>query len=280
MSLEQAVAVACDFEERSKRSSIPVRTAFVRSGLLLDAMQGDPPMATLLRGGRGGFVRIATMLALIWRCSAEPYNTDIKASAIARLWNLPSPDTNGARRVQEALVALADRRLISVERHPGKQSTITLLDDAGTGGSYESPNKAYNTARRRKVKPAGLLRHNYFKVDANWWKSGQIQQLKGPGLAILLILLSEDTPLRRETGIWISPSNFQQRYGLSVDTRKVGLKQLQDLKLISASAQLQQDVFVQNRRRVFYELVDPNALHAYRPMVQAGMTESDGQNVF
>ncbi|MBJ7321687.1 MAG: hypothetical protein JHC70_05010 [Rhodococcus sp.] len=216
------------------------------------------------------------MLALTWRCSAEPYNTDIKASAIARLWNLPSPDTNGARRVQEAMVALADHDLISVERHPGKQSTITLLDDAGTGGSYESPNKAYNTARRRKVKPAGLLRHNYFKVDAKWWKSGQIQQLKGPGLAMLLILLSEDTPLRRETGIWISPSNFQQRYGLSVDTRKVGLKQLQDHRLISATAQLQQDVFVQNRRRVFYELADPKTLQVDRPMVQAGADSADG----
>lgn len=246
---------AAEFEERSKRSQVPVRTAFVRSGLVEGV--AEPPLASLLRGGRGGRVRVATFLSLIWRCSAPPYSTNIKAGAIARLWNLPSPDTNGARRVQEALNALEDHRLVRIQRHPGKESTVVLLDDAGTGLDYESPNRAYNYARRRKAPAAELQHHTYFKVDAMWWKTGAIQALKGPGLAMLLILLAEDAPSRRGTGIWISPSNFKERYGLSVDTRKVGLKNLQDAKLVIPSTRLQEDLFTQNRRRVFYQLQDP-----------------------
>ncbi len=246
---------AREFEERSKRSDVPVRTAFVRGGLVKD--RDEPPMAQLLRGGRGGRVRVATYLSLIWRCSAPPYSTNIKASAIARLWDLPSPDINGARRVQEALNALEEAQLIRIQRHPGKESTVFLLDDAGTGLEYEAPNRAYNYARRRKAPAEELRQHTYFKINSAWWRTGTIQSLKGPGLALLLILLAEDSPSRRGTGIWISPSNFKDRYGLSVDTRKSGLKELSQAGIVLPTTRLQEDFFSQTRRRVFYQLQDP-----------------------
>lgn len=274
-AMDESPNPVTEFKERSKRSQIPVRTAFVRSGLVKDV--GEPPLAKLLRGGRGGRVRVATYLSLIWRCSAPPYSTNIKASAIARLWGLPSPDTNGARRVQEAFNALEEHHLVQIQRRPGRESTILLLDDAGTGREYQAPTVAYNYARRRKASGEALRHHNYFKLDVAWWESGTIQALKGPGLAMLLILLSEESPSRRGPGIWISPSNFKERYGLSVDTRKVGLKELQDARIVIPTTALQEDFFSQNRRRVFYQLQDPALRlpksNAWPPVPPGGGTE-------
>lgn len=62
------------------------------------------------------------------------------------------------------------------------------------------------------------------------WLSGYIQALTGPGLAMLLILLAEQAGEGKS--VWISPPEFEARYGVSEKTRTAGTKDLQGRGLL------------------------------------------------
>src|SRR4051812_10693607 len=102
--------------ERSKRTSgVQLDLRFTRRGIYSSK---PPPLAQLLRGGRGGEVRIKLYLCLNLIATARPYRL---IGMPARVWaeaiGLPDPSGNGARRIADALDSLSDSKLIHIDRH-------------------------------------------------------------------------------------------------------------------------------------------------------------------
>lgn len=216
-SLKAAVEL---MSSSGRRIDTPVRKAFVRNRI----EGGRPPMATLYSGGQGGMVALKLYLALIWRCSASPYQTDKPARAWATLLNLDDPEGKGARRVAHALRKLEKHQLVHLTHQPAKPTLVTLLDESGDGREYDLPSTAYAKAKRGKRAKAEIDHHLYFKVSSRLWLTGQLQRLKGPGLVMLLILLTERGGEGDE--VWFSTTAFKERYAISSQTRADGTSEL------------------------------------------------------
>lgn len=151
--LEQAVT-------RSKRKAgVNLPIEFVRSEL---NPPEATPLATLLRGGRGGEVRLKLYLCLTLLATAEPHDIrePIRSSWWAGALGLPDPDDNGARRIGKALEWLDKYDYIQLNRRPGRPSTVVLLDPRGGGGAYVGVDKAQRWVRL----PLGLW-HQEWIVD-------------------------------------------------------------------------------------------------------------------
>src|SRR5437764_9984107 len=105
--------------ERSKRSAgIQLPLAFVRAE---PRSSSATPLARMLRGGRGGEVRLKLYLSITLVATHPPY--DIKRPIPARAWAemlaLPDFEQLGARRVSDALTWLSAQRFIKLRRHAG-----------------------------------------------------------------------------------------------------------------------------------------------------------------
>ena len=215
-------------EDVQIRVDIPVRASFVRN----ENLEKPPPLSRLTsRRGRGGAVPLKLYLALIWRCSAAPFSTDISARQWALLLDLPDPSTLGARRIAKSLDLLEKEGLVSLERRRGDSTVITLLEESGNKDPYTLPSTASATARSDEAK----LRHRYFKVPTRLWVDGYIQEMGAPALAMLLILLSDRNLDGRPT--WWSVERFES-YGISSTNRTAGTNELREKQLISVTKAL------------------------------------------
>lgn len=238
-------------ENSERRIDPPVRKSFVRN----DDEDERPPLARLIgRGGRGGAVAVKLYLALIWRCSAPPYTTDVPARVWARLLGLYEPDTLGARRIAAALDVLHDEKLIDVTKRRGEPSLIKLLEESGTGDAYEIPSTAHQFAS-----PANKPRHVYFKVPSLLWTDGHIQSMSASALAMLLVALAEQGKDKRET--WWSTALFPARYNLTPTTRSKGTRELVGHRLLlvtkrSVSNSPRAQAFSRERVRNVYLLIN------------------------
>ena len=213
-------------DSSGRRVDTPVRKSFVRS----EVPAVRPPLAQLYSGGRGGAVPIKLYLALLWRCSAPPFTTEAPARAWAQLLDLDDPEGRGARRINAALAKLAAARLITVSPRPGIGNEIGLLDESGDGTPYGLPSTGYIRAATAKAPAAARDRHRYFKVPSRLWLEGHIQELSGPGLVMLLILLAEEGDRGKE--VWFSTGAFGERYGISHKPRTEGTRELVDRRLL------------------------------------------------
>jgi hypothetical protein len=238
-------------ETSGRRDEIPVRNSFVRSA---DPDQ-SPPLARLVSTrGRGGAVPVLLYLALIWRCSAAPFKTDLQARKWAVLLGLANPDTHGARRVANALDVLERERLVQLERRRGESTIITVLMESGNGSDYQLPSTA--TARARTKTAAE--RHRYFKIPPKLWITGEIQSMSAGALAMLLILLCERNVDGRAT--WWSTERFPELFSISPSMRSKGTKELEDRGLLLVTKQRVADgadptrVFTRERVRNLYRL--------------------------
>lgn len=204
----------------TRRVDIPIRKTFVRS---LDP-ETVPPLARIVsRGGRGGGLAVKLYIALIWRCSAKPYSTEIPARKWARLLALEDPNHKGARRVAKALKLLEELQLIELTTRRGEPSIICLKDESGDGSEYELPSTAYTKGRADKDR--------YLKVSVKLWTKAYIQMLSSPALAMLLILLTEgsgdaEKGAKEGTEVWWSTERFPLRYWISPAMRSRGTKDL------------------------------------------------------
>lgn len=211
-----------------RRDEIPVRRSFVR----IDDPDTDPPLARLVATrGRGGAVPIKLYLALIWRCSAEPFSTDILARRWAALLGLEDPDTLGARRVTSALAVLEREGLVHLQRRRGESTVVTLLDESGSGAPYTLPSTAHERAADRDK-----ATHRYFKVPLGLWTEGHIQSMSAAALAMLLILIAERNMDGRPT--WWSTERFPRFFGLSPTIRSKGTSELVARDLVRVTKQL------------------------------------------
>jgi hypothetical protein len=243
-----------------RRVHPPVRKSFACS-----AESGPAPVAQLVGiGGRGGAVALKLYLALLWRCSAEPFDTDISARRWASLLSLPDPNGHGARRVTDALRTLNQLRLVKVTPHRGESSTVQLLREDGSGHAYSLPSTAYTKASKRNKQT-----HIYFKVPTTLWTQGHLQMMSAPALAMLLALLAEGGGDGRE--VWWSTELFPERYSLAPATRSKGTTELKQRRLLSVRRRLVakspgQSVFARQGVRNVYQLIgDATTNGAKRP---------------
>lgn len=238
-------------ETSGRREEIPVRNSFVRS----DDPDQPPPLARLVSTrGRGGAVPVLLYLALIWRCSAAPFRTDLQARKWAALLGLASPDTHGARRVANALDVLERERLVKLERRRGESTIITLLMESGDGSDYELPSTASTRARKKTATD----RHRYFKIPPKLWTTGEIQTMSAAALAMLLIMLCERNVDGRPT--WWSTERFPRLFSISPSMRSKGTKELEERGLLIVNKTRVADgadptrVFTRDRVRNLYRL--------------------------
>lgn len=214
-----------------KRDHAPVRVAFIGSNDSIRAEGEAPPLARILRGGRGGEVRLKLELSFLWFAVNPPHDLAYPARVWAELIGLDDPEVRGTRRVRQAISALAEANLIQVTSRPGQPNRIFLLDEGGEDLPYQLPGAAYNAARGTPDQ----WRHRYIQLPDLLWTNGWIATLSGAALAMLLVLFGELGQKNPETtDLWFSPSRAKKIYGLSEDTRSKGLRELRAAKVVSA----------------------------------------------
>ena len=256
MTLAEEIA-----QSATRRVDIPVRKSFVRSSDPATA----PPLARIVsRGGRGGGLAVKLYIALIWRCSAKPYSTEIPARKWARLLALEDPNHKGARRIAKALKLLEELQLIELTLRRGEPSIICLKDESGDGSEYELPSTAYTKGRAE--------RDRYLKVSVKLWTKAYIQMLSSPALAMLLILLAEDSGnaekgAKEGTEVWWSTERFPSRYWISPAMRSRGTKDLIAAGLLYVRRQSvanpgSKKDFVRERVRNIYRLQNSALVYA------------------
>ncbi|AHW65717.1 Hypothetical protein CGLY_16720 (plasmid) [Corynebacterium glyciniphilum AJ 3170] len=180
----------------------------------------ETPLKRLVTsGGRDG-ITLRLYLALLWKCSASPYDVEIPARLWAELLGLEPPVETYSRRVNGAVKRLEDANLISVDRRRGKPSVVTLLDESGDGSPYRPPRGSKDPLDR------------WVRVPIELWQGDSFYQLGTPGLAMLLAILAERN--KPNEPMWWSISQFQRRIGLAPTTRARGVKQLREAGLLTA----------------------------------------------
>jgi hypothetical protein len=197
-----------------------------------------PPLARMLRGGQGGEVRLKLYLTISLLAVSPPY--DVEDAIPARVWaemlDLLDPDSNGARRVNDAFEWLDSRRFLISKRKRGAPGAIQLLSQSGSGEQY--------------TRPAGTKR--YVRLPIGIWQDGWIVRLSGAALAMLIILL--DLQGGRSDRSWVSPGVARDRYDLSPDTWAKGVKELEQLGIVSVVKRPQGDFFDYKRLRNSYRV--------------------------
>lgn len=209
-----------------KRATVPIRTAFVVS----PRAETPPPMTELLRGGRGGEVKLKLLLSMIWVAAAEPFDVTLPARVWAELIGLPDAETGGAARVSAAVRRLVKDGYVASDARPGMPSRLMLQEETGTGNPYSHPGSHWDKTSTSRPQD----RPTYLQLPKELWTKGWLSLLSGPATAMLLALI-EQTRGRKYEGIWFSPSVADRRYGLTEVTRKKGLTLLRDLGLITVS---------------------------------------------
>jgi hypothetical protein len=207
----------------------------------------------MLRGGRGGQVRLKLFLSYLWLQTDElGVPLAYPAQVWAQLLGLGRPDDAGARRIHEAQAWLERNHFISVEARPGHANRVTVLNESGTGEPYTAPGAAVSR------KGEDRSRHLYVQIPTALWTSGYMAMLTGAGLAMYLVLLDQYGPGQLPTDpdpVWFSPKLFTERYALSDDTRAKGINDLRELGLITIRRQaINPDDFDLQRIRNAYTL--------------------------
>lgn len=198
-----------------------VRNSFVRAK---DPQHPAPLAALAATKGRGAGVPLKFYLALLWLSAKPPYDTQLAASAWARVLDLPDPDNKGARRIRDAQDRLTELNLITSEVVGGSPNKILLLKEDGSGHPYSVP---YETIRKNQ----GSARSDgYFKVPTELWTSGQIQNMNSAALVMLLIVLEEARG--KNAPQWWSMQTFEDRFSISKDVRARGTRELKERGLL------------------------------------------------
>ncbi len=224
-SQQSILSVEALRDSATRRAHIPLRITFVAT----DADE-PPPLARLVSTqGRGGAVAVKLYLALVWRCSAPPFGTQISARKWAILLDLDDPGTRGARRVNAALRRLADMKLIELAERRGEASQIVLLDESASGSAYTLPSTEYVKAGRQHA-------DRYFRVPLTLWSSGHMQDMSAAAVAMLLATL--EATRQPHTSVWWSTTRFPKRYSISPAMRARGTRELVQRRLLLVTKQL------------------------------------------
>ncbi len=208
--------------------------AAVRYSLIERTYPSDPPppMTRMLRGGRGGQVRLKLYLSMLWLAKQNNASLPYPARAWAELLGLRDPAAAGARRINEAQAWLERNRFVTIEARSGAPNLVTLKEESGSGADYELPGAAWS---RLKGNDDAQRAHRYVQVPANFWTQGWVAVLSGPAVAMFLALLRELGPHGADTELWFSPRAATERFALSEDARSKGLRELVDAQLVEVT---------------------------------------------
>ncbi len=222
-----ALALADDLSRR-----VYNRTAQIRRGFVGRASTNDPipPLARILRSGRGSAVRLRLYLTLLWIAAGAPHRVSASAQAWATLLDLEDPSGKGARQVRSALRWLHTHQLLEVKPDPGVGATITLLSDLGTGEPYTVPGRS--AAKAKKQGDSVATSDRYLKLPETFWTRGWLHVLSGPAIAMLLALLDASRG-SNPSEIWFSERVADARYTLTEETRSKGLAELEAFDVLS-----------------------------------------------
>lgn len=230
--------------ERSKRpDGVNFPIAFLRSE---QSPLELPPLARLVRGGRGGEARLKLLLTLHMLATKQPFDIKrVRSGWWAGALGLPDPDGAGARRVSDALLwlerggpegaAAPGSGLIQLDKTRGEASTVTLLDPRGGGGPHRSP------------KMAGEGR--WVSVPLGLWREEWIVVLSTTELAVLLVLIELTGGATDPTFV---ATGRHEQYGLSPDTWRLATRGLRAHGLIEVGSVLDGEDMDKRRRRNTY----------------------------
>ncbi|MEV7111310.1 hypothetical protein [Streptomyces anulatus] len=215
---------------RTGRRKAQVRYSFVQRASLEDEV---PPLARMLRGGgRGGQVRLKLYLSYLWlQREDQARELSIRNGAWATLFDLKDPQTAGARRISDAQAWLEENNFISLAR-TGRQNLVTVLSETGNGSPWIAPGAAAKKEKEEGLLGLGAVVHRYLQIPQTFWTRGHISVLSGAGIAMFLVLLTENGGLD-ERALWFSPREADSRFALSEDTRSKGLHELAAAGLIT-----------------------------------------------
>lgn len=227
-----------------KRDSCPLRRSFVQRP---EGSTELTPLASLLRttgevGGKGGGLRLSLLLSLIWVTARAPYSTSRVAPYWAELLGRDDPQGSGARAVRDALHDLADRGFIQLQS-TGPRLEITLCNESRPEAEDGSPNLY--------LPPYGL--EQYIPVPRTFWTRNLARDLSGAGIAMYLCALALTTSDDPE--FFISGSFFDERYGISRSSRKRGLAELADHRVLTYRVEESTDLLTHRKvRRNIYRV--------------------------
>lgn len=245
----RALQAAKNVAARNHGRTAPLRRAFAER---LDAQGPTTPLARMLRGGRGGSVRLRLYLSYIWLAASAPHELLYPARAWAELLDLDDPEGNGTRRIADAVRWLERHDFIEVEARSGEPNVIRLLSDDGSGAAYELPGAAYN---RLRADPKTAAPHRYIQLPAELWTSGWMAVLSPAALAMLIVLLVQ-AGTNPAADIWIAPDYASATYMLAEETRTRGLRELASAGLVTIRRRqlVTTDTFDFRRFRNVYQL--------------------------
>lgn len=190
-----------------------------------------PPLARMLRGGRGGQVRLKLYLSYLWLQKDDTARElAIRHNAWATLFDLPDPEKAGARRIADAQAWLEEHRFIDVTR-TGRLNLVTVLDETGRGEPWVAPGAA--AKKEKESSDFGALLHRYIQIPQTFWTNGHVAVLSGAAVAMFLALLCENGGLGEDRALWFSPREAESRFALSEDTRSKGLRELAHAGLVT-----------------------------------------------
>ncbi len=225
-----------------------------------------PPLARILRGGRGGMVRLKLYLAILWIASGGDHTVTFPARAWAELLGLDEPATNGARRVTDAIAWLEAHQLIRASRQRGMPPDLVPLDESGSGKAYKVPSRTWKDLSAKQENRASNI---YVRLPVGFWTSGWAATLSAPAVAMLLVLLAERGPRDEKEFFWFSPGYADERYALSEDTRTVGVAELADFDIVTVKRMPVSEDFgwtrVRNTYRLNLKRLDTPPIPSLRP---------------
>ncbi|WP_329414745.1 hypothetical protein OG563_18395 [Nocardia vinacea] len=147
-------------DDRYRRGA-PLRREFLN----VDIDGARSPIARIMNssggsgGGRGGHIRLALLLSIIWVASKPPHDATRPARWWAEVAGLPDPTGAGARRVLNAMRELHERGFPTMEGGKNGQSpTVQLLNEIGDQTAYQLPFED--------------LEPNYVRVPHQLWTKG------------------------------------------------------------------------------------------------------------
>ena len=248
IAIEYAALVARRVHDRAT----PVRWSFIRG-----AGSSPPPMTRMLRGGRGGSVRLKLFLAFLWFAANPPHDVTYPARAWAGLLGLDDPESGGARRVTDGIDWLAAHDFVKVSRQRGRPAHVTLLHESGDGSGYQPPYDSVTElqAAGEPSNSSALMREYYAQLPVTFWTNGWAAVLSGRAVAMLLALLAELGDLPPSTELWFSPFVAKERFGLGDDARSAGLRELQSVGLVEVHRRsINKDAFDFRRMRNAYTI--------------------------
>lgn len=215
--------------EGSKRhSSVRLPQAFARDRVSKEPL---PPLAVLMQGG--GEVRLKSMLTVLMMATKAPHARKVASKDLAAMLALRDPEEAGARRVRKAFKDLEGHSLARSERVPGYVPTVTVLDPAGSGKTWD----------------AMKLSRPYITLPIGLWRRGWLIALSGRALAVLIIL-RELTHGRTSNAAWVDGIRKRQ-YGLSDDTWTRGTQELREAGLLDVKEQVFSSQGEPRRRNLF-----------------------------